>query len=116
MRISDLIQAYIDQGHAISFEDVRNIQLDVKSLVAVEYHRRFFRNEDIAQLICPSTPSTEEERLVCDALEIFRKWDGQVDKNSAGAAIYEALVFALQMDIFYTNCPSGAGGDICLGK
>ena len=73
-RIVELIEA----DESISMVDMQTIQRDSTPLYA----------QDILHHILAVTP--EEPRLQA-ALDLLRSWDGRADRESAGAALFEAL-------------------------
>jgi penicillin amidase len=73
-RIVELIEA----DESISLVDMQTIQRDSTPLYA----------QDILHFILAVTP--EEPRLQA-ALDLLRSWDGRADRESAGAAMFEAL-------------------------
>ena len=114
LRLTQLIESFINNGTKITLEDAITFQQDTKSLAAEEFHRRFFLRKIISKSICPRAPVSEDEKLLCAALEEFRRWDSHVAKNSAGAAIYHAVYQTALIELFNGIC--GSLRDICLGK
>lgn len=87
MRIRKLLDSAIASGRQLKLEDMRAIQMDKRSLSAVE----------LLSALSAIEPATEDQRK---ALELIGEWSGDMTASSAGAALFNVWIQHLGAQLF----------------
>lgn len=114
LRMESLINQTIQQNGKITLEDGKRIQRDAVTIVGLEFQKRFFSVPGIDNL-CNRKNDDPDSKLLCDALDTFRKWNGSLDVDSSAACIYQAVYYSSILDLFQKS----VGSDmmpLCIGK
>ena len=91
-RIRNVIETARDERHKLGVADLEDLQTDVKSLPALEF-----------QKLLRSTPLRDDPSLAG-----FLRWDGQLVRESADAALYEFWLQQIRVDLGIRFSPDHA--------
>ena len=95
-RITEVLRGLADGGHKITREDMERLQADVVSLPA----------RHLIALLAPAS------RDANSAAQLLVNWNGEVDRDSRAAALYELWQIEIEKEMLHRLAPENAWGTL----